>query len=224
MEENKTNTVRMTDAEMEAYKAFQAEQARKNEQERAKKMREDYTAMVDEQIAASIPQLKVVSSQLAEAKKAVMDNFKAIIELKGEIFRMRKGEDLGVKSHTFTNTDGNMRITIGNYQLDGYLDTAEDGIAMVREYIESLASDEKSQALVRMVMQLLAKDAKGTLKASRIIQLRKLANESGDRKFIEGVEIIEEAYTPVNSKTFVTAEVKGENGQWVKIPLGMTES
>ena len=71
---------------------------------------------------------------------------------------------------------------------------------------------------------LLAKDAKGTLKASRIIQLRRLADESGNARFIEGVKIIEEPYSPMPSKTFVKAEVKGENGEWKSVPLGMTES
>lgn len=45
-----------------------------------------------------------------------------------------------------------------------------------------------------MVLRLLARDAKGTLKASRIVQLRKVAMETGDDRFIEGVRIIEEAY------------------------------
>ena len=39
-----------------------------------------------------------------------------------------------------------------------------------------------------------------------------------------GLRIIEEAYAPVASKTYVKAEIKGENGEWKNIPLGMTES
>lgn len=108
--------------------------------------------------------------------------------------------------------------------LDNYLDTAEDGVAIVKEYISSLAKDDESQALVNMVLKLLAKDAKGTLKAQRIIQLRKIADESGNERFIEGVKIIEDAYKPIPSKTFVQAQVKNSMGAWENIPLGMTES
>ena len=68
------------------------------------------------------------------------------------------------------------------YVTDGYRDTVEDGIAIVKEYIESLAKDEKTKALVSMVLRLLARDAKGTLKASRIVQLRKVAMETGDER------------------------------------------
>ena len=35
----------------------------------------------------------------------------------------------------------------------------------------------------------MARDAKGTLKASRIVQLRKVAMETGDDRFIEGVQM-----------------------------------
>ena len=94
----------------------------------------------------------------------------------------------------------------------------------MKEYISSLANDEKTEALVNMVFRLLARDAKGTLKASRIVQLRKVAQDTGDERFLEGVRIIEESYQPEVSKQFIRAEVKNENGMWKPIPLGMTES
>ena len=75
-----------------------------------------------------------------------------------------------------------------------------------------------------MVLKLLARDSKGALKASRVLQLRKMAEESGDDRFMEGVKIIEESYQPAVSKQFVRAEVKNDNGAWVAIPLGMTEA
>ena len=137
---------------------------------------------------------------------------------------MQKGKDLENQSHTFTNSEGNKRIVLGVYVTDGYLDTAEEGIAIIREYIESLATDEKTKALVGMVMKLLAKDQKGTLKASRIIQLRKIAEDTGNDRFLEGVKIIEEAYSPAISKTYIRAEYKNDNGVWTSIPLGMTEA
>ena len=224
MENQKTVSVEMTEEQRRQFEAFQAAEARKRAEEKARQMREEYTEMVDKEIAELMPELIRVSGDIAAAKKKAYDNFKAIIELKEEIFRLRKNEDLDVKSHTFTSSKGDMRITLGAYQIDNYLDTCEEGIAIVKEYISSLAKDAESQALVAMVLKLLAKDAKGTLKASRIIQLRRLANESGNDRFIEGVKIIEESYAPVPSKTYVKAEVKGENGAWVNVPLGMTES
>lgn len=216
--------VEMTEAQRVAFERFQEAEARKAAEAKAKEMRENYLTMVDKEIEELMPELISVSNNIAAAKRKAYDEFRAIIELKEELFRLKKGKELEVQSHTFTNQDGTMRITLGAYQVDNYKDTAEAGIAIVKEYISSLAKDDESQALVDMVLKLLAKDAKGTLKASRIIQLRKLADKSGNERFIEGVRVIEEAYEPIPSKTYIKAEVKGENGEWRNVPLGMTES
>lgn len=225
MEENRQTTVTMTDAEMAEFKAFQEAKKAEAAKAQAKQMREDYREMVDDAIESMMPKLKVVSKDLENYKRTVFEEFSAILDMKGEMFKMEKGEDLDNQSHTFTNSKGTMRIVLGHYVTDNYLDTVDEGIAKVQSYISSLASDKKSQALVDMVMRLLAKDAKGTLKASRIIQLRKMAEDSGAPEFIEGVKIIEEAYQPIKSRTYLKAyEKNADTGAWVQIPLGMTEA
>lgn len=217
-------TVEMTSAERELFKQWQAEQARKEAAEKAQNMRATYVELVDKEIESIMPELIKVSGDIAAIKKKTYENFKAIIAMKEEMYRLRTDEKLLVQSHTFTNTKGNMRVTLGAYQVDYYKDTAEEGIAIVKGYISSLAKDEDSKALVDMVLKLLAKDAKGTLKASRILQLRRLADKIGDERFVEGVKIIEDAYDPQPSKTYIKAEVKDDKGAWKNIPLGMTES
>ncbi len=216
-------SVEMTEEQLAQFKAFQEKVAAEEKQAAEKKMRENYREMVDETIDAVMPNLKEISDSLADYKKKVFGEFKAILELKGEMFRLND-KALDNQSHTFTNSEGTKRIVLGNYVTDGYLDTADDGIAKVKEYISSLAKDEDSRALVSMVMRLLAKDAKGTLKASRIIQLRKMAEESGSADFIDGVRIIEDAYQPQVSRLFLKAFIKDETGAWKQIPLGMTEA
>ena len=225
MEEIKQTTVTMTEAEMAQFRAFQEAKKAEEAKNAAKQMRDDYREMVDDAIESMMPGLRTMSECLTNHKRKVFEEFSTILEMKAEMFKMEKGEDLNNQSHTFTHSKGTMRIVLGNYVTDGYLDTADEGIAKVQNYIQSLASDEKSQALVKMVMKLLAKDAKGTLKASRIIQLRRMAEESGSAEFIEGVKIIEEAYQPIKSRTFLKAYVKNEQtGAWDQIPLGMTEA
>ena len=222
MKENNQETVVMTAEEKAEFEAFQQAKAKKAAEEKAKADREMYKQMVDDEIERSIPVLLAISGQIKENKQQVMDNFKTILAMKSELFKTKVKDDQ--RSHTFTNGNGNKRITLGVYVTDGYRDTVEDGIAIVKEYIESLAKDAKTKSLVNMVLKLLARDAKGTLKASRIVQLRKVAMETGDERFMEGVQIIEDAYQPEVSKQFIRAEIKNENGMWKPIPLGMTES
>ena len=215
----------MTAEELAAYEAFKAERDKKAAEALRKRQRDEYTRMVDEELEAAIPELQSVSEDIATLKAKVFENFQAAIALKGEMFKAKEGQEMGFYSHTFTNSSGTMRLKLGQYLNDNFLDTAEDGVAMIHEYISGLATDEKTKTLVGMVLKLLAKDAKGTLKAQRIIQLRKIAEETGDEKFIEGVRIIEDAYRPIPTRTFLRADIKDpKTGAWRQIPLGMTES
>ena len=218
-EENKVS-VEMTTEERAQFEAFRKKEERRAAEEKARADREMYKQMVDDEIENSIPVLLTISENIKQSKQQVLDNFKTILELKASLFKTVRDDQ---KSHTFTNSEGTRRITLGVYVTDGYRDTVEDGIAIVKEYIESLAKDEKTKALVSMVLRLLSRDAKGTLKASRIVQLRKVAEQTGDDRFLEGVRIIEESYQPEVSKQFIRAEQKDANGMWRTIPLGMTE-
>ena len=221
MNDNEVKTVQMTAEEAAQYAAFKAEQERKAAADKARKDRKVYGQMVDEEIEQALPMLRELSGDIRTVKEQVLDNFRQILDMKADVLKRTKD---GQKSHTFTNSTGDKRITIGRCVVDGWRDTVEDGIAIVKEYIESLADNAKTKSLVNMVLRLLARDSKGTLKASRIVQLRKVAEESDNERFMEGVRIIEEAYQPAISKQFVRAEMKNEDGMWVTIPLGMTEA
>ncbi len=216
-----TNTVTMTAEEMAEFEAFRKAQAEKRAKEERKQNLETYNKMVDEQVEMTIPELWSLSEQLAAVKDAVFGNFKALLDMKSDVMKMTKD---GQRSHTFTSSDGTKRIELGCYNLDNYKDTVNDGIALIKSYISGLAKDEETQSLVEMVLKLLSKDQKGNLKASRVLQLRALADKSGNAQFKEGVEIIMDAYDPIPSKQFVRAWIKGEQGVWLSIPLSITDA
>lgn len=221
MDETKKTTVEMTAEDAANYAAFKAEQEKKARQQQRKENRAMYAQLVDEQVALAIPELMSLSEQIKTVKNTVFGNFKSVLDIKADVMSLTK--EGGQHSHTFTTSDGNMRLTLGSNTIDAYRDTVEDGIAMVRSYIESLAKDDNSRALVNAVMRLLARDQKGTLKASRVLQLRKMADESGDETFQEGVRIIEESYQPTETKQYIRAEFKDDKG-WHIIPLSVTDA
>lgn len=213
--------VTMTAEQLAKWEAFQAAEAKREEAEHRKQQRETYAKMVDDELRTAIPELLNLSSGIKTVKDTVFGNFKAIIDMKAELFGTKDG---GQYSHTFTNSDGTLRLTLGVNTVDGYRDTVEDGIAMVRGYIESLATDDKSKALVSAVLRLLSRDGQGNLKASRVLQLRKMAEESQDDQFLEGVKIIEESYQPNRTRRYIRAQRKNPaTGAWVNIPLGITD-
>jgi hypothetical protein len=213
--------ITMTQQEIDEFNAFKEANKRKEALAAEKEKRQHYTNMVDEKLDQIIPELEDVSALLAKMKALVYKEFGDILVLKSEIMQGATDEN---KTHTFTNVAGDKRLTLGSYYIDAYIDTVDSGIAMVKDFLGTLSKDDDSRLLVRAVMKLLSRGKEGTLKASRVLQLRKMAEESGSERFIEGVRIIEESYRPVVSKTFVRAERKGKNGEWVNIPLGMTEA
>ncbi len=218
--EQQTTAVQMTAEEAAQFAAFKEAQAKKAAEEKKRKDREAYAMMVDEAIEVSMPSLTNISDVLTHTKQTVINTFKTALEMKGELLGIREDQ----RSHTFTNSKGTMRITLGVNTLDNYGDMVNEGIAIVKEYLASLAKDAESEALVNAVLRLMSKDQAGNLKASRVLQLRKMAEDSGNERFLEGVKIIEESYQPTMSKQFVRAEIKGDNGEWKAVPLGMTES
>ena len=228
MDNNNTTQVEMTAEELEQFQAFKQEQAKRQAQERVELLEKNYKDMVEKFVNRTIQKLRPLSEKIRQKKEEVLDEASALSALKQELLELN-GKNMP-KSHQYTSAAGDKRVTIGVYETDAYDDTVEEGIAIVKEYIESLASDEKSAQLVKMVMSLLQRSANGALKASRVVRLHKLAEESGDQRFIEGVRIIEAAYKPAISRTYIRCEVRQideESGvvkDWEQLPLGMTES
>ena len=216
-----TKNVQMTAEEYREYLAMKQEREAEREKQRRKADLDAYRDLVDSTLAEVREMLEEKSRELARTKSSVIELFRDVITMKQEVIGVKEG---GQYSHTFTDSDSTIRVTVGFNTVDGYLDTVNEGIALVREYIESLADDENSKALVQMVLQLLSTDRQGNLKASRVVQLRRYANESGDPRFVEGVELIESAYTPTKTKQYIRLEVRDERtNAWRTIPLSMTD-
>ena len=214
--------VTMTADERAEWEAFKAEKAKKEAAELRKQQRETYQELVNEELAAAIPELRALSEQIKTTKDALFSNFKAVLYMKADVVGFK--ED-GQYSHTFTNSDSSLRLTLGVNTVDGWTDMVETGIAMVRRYLESLATDDKSKALVNTVLRLLSKDRQGNLNASKVLQLQKMAEESHDDQFVEAVKIIRESYQPTETRRYIRAQYRDEStgNAWRNIPLSITD-
>ena len=181
-----------------------------------------YDELVDQAIDEAFPRLQNVSDSLKMTKKSVQGAFAAILEMKRDVLQLTKEKQ---RSHTWTHSNGKLRITIGSHKCDGWKDTVTDGVQMVKDACMDLIKDDTTRALVNQIMALMSPDKEGNLKAAKALQLRKLADELHNDRISEGVQIIEEAYIPSLSKTYIYGEVKDEaTGAWKSIPLGMTEA
>ena len=219
MERNKVNLSALSAEDRAALSAeLKAEEAAARQ--RVDGEREAYKRLVSDAVEAQFPTLQAVSAELARRKAAVYEDFRQLLAMKSERYDVRGDQ----RRHTFTNGAQTRRITLGYHQTDAYDDTVNEGIAKVKAFIGSMARDGDSRMLVEAVLKLLSRDQQGNLKASRVVQLQRMAEQSGDASFVDGVRIIREAYRPAVSKQFVRAEAKNEAGAWQSLPLGMTEA
>lgn len=221
MSENGNNTVTMSQEEMVEFEIFKQQQEKKRKEEELKREKEVYRELVNGVVESNFQQLREVSKTLKEVKAKALAEFDTLIKQKSELFEVKNEQ----RSHSFTNDDMTMRITVGNYVTDGYRDTVNEGIALVRESISDLATDAKGKVLVNAVLKLLSRDSQGNIKASRVMQLASIASQINNEKFSRGVKIIQESYAPSISKRYIRCEYRAStDSEWVIVPLGMTEA
>jgi len=196
----------------------QIEERRKNAAKKTQDDRETYKKLVNETVNDLWDELEDVSCAMVSTKNHVFNSFAKALDLKKEAYRIKDDQ----QSHTFTTEDGKRSITIGHRIVDRYDETVTAGIAKVKEYVKSLAKDDDSAALVETILNLLKPNKDGVLKASRVLELEKLANRVNNEEFSDGLRIIKEAYKPMKTCQFVTVKYKDGNGVEKTLPLSMS--
>lgn len=204
-------------AAQKAQLKAQLEAEEKAEKARVQSERDAYKDLVDVTVEKAVKRLQRLSDEMMLVKREIFTEFETLIATKNELFKTKADR----QSDTFTTADGTMSLTLGNRVNEGWDDTVEAGIEKVKAYLATLAKDDNSAALVATVMNLLAKDRKGALKANKVLELEKLAITSQDAEFIDGINIIKAAYRPVPTCQFIQVELKDEDGKARKLPLSL---
>lgn len=216
MSKSKINT--LSAKEKAALMRELKEELAAEEREKTERRRK-YKDAVNKKVPSLFVTLKKANDVLTAAKKKVYDELADLITEKGSVYDRHQDQ----ASHTFSTEEG-LSITIGYRTNDGWDDTVDVGIQKVTDYIQSLGKDANSRKLVKTVLQLLAKDKTGNLKASRVLQLKKLADDIGDKNFSDAILIIQDAYRPSRSKQFVSARfVDAQSGVWQDLPLSISD-
>lgn len=202
----------------------QIEQEMRAEENQLKQIRTSYKAKVDKVVPKLFKRLQEASDKLSKVKTEVYEALEGLIVQKNEAYQANKEQDYEQQSHSFTSLDGKQTIIIGYRINDDWDDTVEVGIAKVKEFITAMGTDENSRDLVDTVLQLLNKDAKGNLKASRVLQLQKLAEKNKNPLFKDAMKIIAEAHRPKRTRQFVTVRYKDDQGNSIELPLSITDA
>jgi hypothetical protein len=190
----------------------------RSERERTAAERSTYKALVNATVPEVFRKLQETHRMLKVAKERAFDDLESLIELKCRLYGVRDTQ----QSHTFSTADNRMSITLGYRVVDAWDDTVGSGVAKVKKYLKTLARDEESAALVGMITDLLKPDAAGNLKASRILDLRRRVDELGNPEIVDAVKIIQDAYRPVRTCSFIEAKWRDDAGREHGLPLSIS--
>ncbi len=205
----------MTDLSKLSAKDLKAELKRREQE--TKENRKAYKELVNESLPQIIDRIKGISEDLQIAKLYLFESLKTLLDTKCEVYEAQDEN----QSHTFSDENGNA-ITYGFRVTDNWDDTVTAGISKVSKYLETLAKDDDSAKLVHGINRLLKKDAKGNLKANRVIELENWAEEIADAELIDAVSIIRDAYKPQRSIFFIEASQTDAQGKKQSIPLNIS--
>lgn len=209
--------IKQMTAEQRAELKAQLEAEERAESQKRQESIDAYKQMVDEFCEETFARMKKISELLRTEKERVFAAAELLIEQKEALYKTKQDRH----SNQFTTSDSRYTVALGYRTNDGWDDTVNVGIAKVKEYLQSLTSSKEGAEAVDIVLKLLAKDKKGNLKASSMIQLEQHATKSGNPLFIEGVQIIRDAYRPVDSCQFISVSWKDDNGVKHTLPLSL---
>ena len=208
----------MTAEERAQLKAQLAEEDRQ-EALRKQEQKDAYMQMKDQFLERNLEKLKALSDQMQALKKEIFDDAETLIKRKDELFNTKTDR----QSNTFSHESGKYSISLGNRINEGWDDTCEQGIEKVKEFLQTLAKDDNSAALVETIMRLIAKNNKGMLKASKVLELEKLANKIQSAELTEGLNIIKNSYRPKPTCQFISVTMKDDNGNDKQLPLSLSQ-
>lgn len=194
---------------------LEAEQ--QNEANRIAEGRKAYKELVNETIPQLFEILKHASNTLADAKAKVFEGVSTLVEMKADVY----GRDEDQFTHSFTTEKG-ISLILGYRTTDSWDDTITAGLAKIDAFIKRMIKDDDTAFLVGMINELLTRDRKGNLNSKNVLKLRKKAQEHGDKEFIDGVNIVMDAWIPIKGRTFITAIYKDEKKDRNELPLDIT--
>lgn len=207
----------LTPAQRAELKA-QLEAAERAEKQKRQDDIDAYKQSVDDFVRSTFERMKRVSDMMRSEKDSVFANADTLISIKDELYDTKTDRH----SNSFTSSDGMVSITLGRRTNDAWDDTVNVGIQKVNDFFKSkMEQNAELAALTDMVMALLARDKKGNLKASRVLQLQEVARKSGYSELVAAAEIIKQAYKPVESVEFISVQYKDENGVKQTLPLSL---
>lgn len=205
METVEKKPVSLADLSSEDRKKLLADLQAEENQKKAKKVENTvtYKELSQEFVNNNIDVFVERHQAIEKDIETLFKDYQAILKIKAEVYGIKVFEQ---DTHTSTLPDGSASITIGNNVSIGFDGTEQIGVKMIKEYISTLTDDDENTKKLTEMVNVFLKESKktGMLNPSNIIKLNSLRPQMNSEKFNEGLDIVVNAQTRVQSTMFVS--------------------
>lgn len=201
--ENTTQTIDLGQLTPAQIKALQ-QQIEAKQKEDADKEKRNKAALVDlteDVVDKHIDNFVGLQGDLNQSILNLFDDAKTIIDARAEVYGNKKREQ---ESHTLTKRDGTASIKMGWNMKPTFDGTESEGIAKIKEYMSSLAGDEKNeQIMMEFLNTFLKTDAQGNYNPQLVRKLNEKREVANSKLFDDGMDIIEASIVDIRTSMFV---------------------
>lgn len=200
--ENTTQTIdlgQLTPAQIKELQQ-QIEAKRKEEADKEKRNKAALVDLTEDVVDKHIDNFVGLQGDLNQSILNLFDDAKTIIDARAEVYGNKKREQ---ESHTLTKRDGTASIKMGWNMKPTFDGTESEGIAKIKEYMSSLAGDEKNeQIMMEFLNTFLKTDAQGNYNPQLVRKLNEKREVANSKLFDDGMDIIEASIVDIRTSMF----------------------
>lgn len=212
---NTKNVQQLSTDELRALLA-EKEAAEKKAQEAAKKA---YEKQRDEMVADAIADAKELQVLLKKFKEHMHDKMQQHAVKLAE-YGMVRSNSLG--GFSLTSSDGLMRVRRRRDTEPQWDERSQKAIELIRDFLTDTIK-KRDKKLFEILMGFLQRNMKGELEYSRVMDLLQHEDKYNDPRWVEGLNLIKEAYSSSFKGYGYEFQIKNEKtGKWENLLLNFS--
>lgn len=199
---------------------LQAEAIRKQENEKRQQDAEALVTLENDIILEMYADARPISNAIVSFKQKYIGKLQPLIAMKVEHNKARADQE----TYSFKTIDNRIKTKLRNNRTNRYDDGIQAGIGYAKEWLTAQVDGAKSQQLISIIDDLLAKDNAGNYSPENLMKFVKKAEECGDELLLKASQSIKESiYEEMTSISLLMFE-KDDLGIERSIPLSATKA
>lgn len=199
---------------------LQAEAIRKQENEKRQQDAEALVTLENDIILEMYADARPISNAIVSFKQKYIGKLQPLIAMKVEHNKARADQE----TYSFKTIDNRIKTKLRNNRTNRYDDGIQAGIGYAKEWLTAQVDGAKSQQLISIIDDLLAKDNAGNYSPENLMKFVKKAEECGDELLLKASQSIKESiYEGMTSISLLMFE-KDDLGIERSIPLSATKA